>query len=806
MNSRRRFAKVRLHPTTALAATLALVASTLVAGAPGRTKLLISSGGSAPPQTTVTAMVAAGAKAIEAYDPFQLIDVPANAVPDFLALATHLGLTVEIRDDFDEVRLPRLMIDTRRPPTIPSYPPGTNGIFVVQFKGPQKAEWSRSLSAHGIIVLQGIQANAALVVATTTALDRYLAETSVVQWVSPYPPEAKGALFGRDDPPADLQIEVANVPGKEQVAERAAAASGFAARTEYGPNDFRIHARLSGADAIQLLAEPLVLGIFHEPQWRLSDERQVLSATMKTGWTSPSPGYQSWLVSNCAVCSNLGPTFKVSIADTGLDKGNVPQGQEGVEQADLRGREVFGSQWATDDCSSPGGYVGCDRLGHGTMVAGIVGGNGATATVDTGNYLLGVGVAPTATIVSTKIENGAGVVGSGTIRSWAPDATNRGAYIQNHSHNDYGHDVSGRYTLESRDFDYVVRDADGDWTDHDDTQITLTVSAGNIDQAGDDPNKQLVSPPATAKNVISVGATENYRPDKDAMDCASTQADSYRNLAIISKRGVLDAAIFKPDLVAPATMIISAKPGTQAAAPWCDNWPYGSLKHNMGSGTSFAAPIAAGVALLAGRIYSSSPSAPAPALRKAMLIAAARSMIGGIDRYTNTSIGARPNSTIGFGLVTLEAIAKSIGSQYVNQSVRFYTSGASWSQDYYTVDQNSLVTIVLAWTDAPGPAGGSPQLVNNLDLTVEVFQPGGCVYRMVGNDISATTENSYGHSCVGSLAMDTKNNVEIVRFTPGLSNQYRVTVRATSLNGEALPLQGISQDFALYAINARLTP
>ncbi len=54
-------------------------------------------------------------------------------------------------------------------------------------------------------------------------------------------------------------------------------------------------------------------------------------------------------------------------------------------------------------------------------------------------------------------------------------------------------------------------------------------------------------------------------------------------------------------------------------------------------------------------------------------------------------------------------------------------------------------------------------------------------------------------------AVDSVNNVEIVRFTPGNANTFRVTVRGTSITAGAVPNQpGSNQDFALYISNAQL--
>jgi hypothetical protein len=454
------------------------------------------------------------------------------------------------------------------------------------------------------------------------------------------------------------------------------------------------------------------------------------------------------------------------------------------------------------------------------MVAGVIAGNGATAANDTDGYRLGVGVAPSAGVKSTKIFNVFGAQPTGTIFDWANDAVSapNNAYIQNHSHNDYPNAfnppqfVSGQYNLTSRQYDMAVRDADNNWANGV-TPITITVSSGNIDQSHDnsqppvwDPNPQLVLPPATAKNVIAVGAAENYRPDQDAAACRGTLADSYLNLSINSKRSMLNASIFKPDFVTPGTMIVNPRSGSQDGnIHWCNDAPYGSFIHVMESGTSFSAPAAAGAALLASRVFSSSPNAARPALLKAILAASARSMINGTDRRTGGTIGARPNNRVGSGLLSLAPLFSSLGNQYSNENVILFTSGASWSQEYTPVDQNQPVTVALAWSDAPAAAGATNTLVNDLDLFVDALQLGMCSRTYVGNDMNQTSETSIPRVCGFASAVDSANNVEIVRFTPGNANTFRVTVRGTTITAGAVPNQPApNQDFALYVSNARL--
>jgi len=780
-----------------------------VAAAETWTKVLLSRQGSGTIDAAAMAQLTAiGARELHQYPAFTLVQAPQQNVNQLVRRANQFGINAERRDDFDKVFLPRMTVDTRLAAPRTDYAEGTTGLYVVQYVGPPKPAWL-DITRYGAIPLQAVPQNALIVTATPLAIRQLEAGAPMVQWVDRYDAAMKTALFATTEPTARLIVQVANVSGREAVRDQIASLPGANARAEQVGGDYFVHAQLTGAQADALLRHPLVMGIHREPHFRPSDERQALSGSMTGGGTAPAPGYIAWLASNCAVCSNLNAEgFRVDIADTALDNAT-----NAAAHADLAGREFFAGNFNPEPQCPFGADLRCDRFGHGTMVAGVIAGNGATAVNDTGGYRLGVGVAPSAGVKSTKIFNVFNAQPAGTIFDWASDAVNapNNAYIQNHSHNDYPDAfnppqyVSGQYTLTSRQYDMAVRDADNNWANGV-TPVTITVSSGNIDQSVGDANPLLVLPPATAKNVIAVGAAENYRPDQDPAACHGTLADSYLNLSINSKRSMLNASIFKPDLVAPGTMIVNPRSGGQDGnIHWCDDAPYGSFIYTMESGTSFSAPAAAGAALLASRVYSASPSAAQPALLKAILTAGARSVINGTDRRTGGTIGARPNNRVGFGLLTLAPLFSSLGNQYVNENTILFTSGASWSQEYTPVDQNQTVTIVLAWSDAPAAAGATNTLVNDLDLFVDALQLGMCSRTYVGNYISQTSEASIPGVCGFAPAVDSANNVEIVRFIPGNANTFRVTVRGTSISAGAVPNQPApNQDFALYISNARL--
>src|SRR5206468_8087123 len=126
-----------------------------------------------------------------------------------------------------------------------------------------------------------------------------------------------------------------------------------------------------------------------------------------------------------------------------------------------------------------------------------------------------------------------------------------------------------------------------------------------------DPDSLLA--PGTAKNVVTVGASENLRETGGFSGvpwllfsfCYATQpiatdlpSDNIDGMAAFSSRGPADDGRVKPDIVAPGTNIVSARSHYPGAGTL-----YGPYETNANyvysAGTSMATPLAAGAGVLA---------------------------------------------------------------------------------------------------------------------------------------------------------------------------------------------------------------
>ena len=228
-----------------------------------------------------------------------------------------------------------------------------------------------------------------------------------------------------------------------------------------------------------------------------------------------------------------------------------------------------------------------------------------------------------------------------------------------------------------------MRDADASTPG--DQPYILEFSAGN---AG--PDSETMDSPASAKNVIATGASENV-PGTLA-ETYGLYADGPDTMADFSSRGPCEDGRIKPDLVAPGTWIASAASAAapdEAAIAWTaidDYYVY------MG-GTSMSGPHAAGAAAVFVQYYKSlhTNAVPSPALVKAALINSADEL-----DEANGGPGPVPNNDEGWGRINLANIIVTNFNtapryyQYLDQTV-LLTNSQVYSQHIFVQRFGSAV-------------------------------------------------------------------------------------------------------------------
>lgn len=656
-----------------------------------------------------------------------------------LALCSISGSAGEIRLRNELIQTP----DKKAAAAAPANELGVSGLYLVQFKGLITDQQRAELARLNVELLNPAPENAYVARLTQTRLGA-LRAVDFVHWVGPLRPEHKidQRLAGLKD---KQEVNFLLAPGTraDEISVLRKGMPGLVA----GPKTSAGTILRGSINLMQLAAlarSQSVLWIEPAPKHRLFDE---MSSEIVMGELE-GPG---------SVVQDLGFDGKgvvVAVTDSGLMEGSTEN-----MHPDLAGRvDAFFHYGRLEDAA--------DEHGHGTHVAGIVAGNGATGEVDEFGNLYGLGVAPKAHIIAQRMFDGVGgYEPPDNFEKLTRDAVQAGAVIGSNS---WGDDTHGRYDLSAMQFDALVRDADGQTPG--DQQYILEFSAGN---AG--PGEQTIGSPAVGKNVIATGASQNNRLD------FLIYAEGQDAMADFSSRGPCEDGRIKPDIVAPGTWIASL----QSSAATDENaWLPISFLYQYQGGTSQAGPHASGAAAVFVQYYRETQNGrtPSPALVKAALINSAADM--------DSEFGTRPipNNDEGWGRIDLEElIASDRSHEFIDQSDTL-TQGQIFERHIHVVDYTLPLRITLAYTDVPGTPLVIPSLVNDLDL--EVIAPDGAVY--AGNQMID------GESAPQPAARDNINNVECVYLQQPVSGEYIVRVRARRVAQDARrETQAIDQDFAL---------
>jgi len=369
-----------------------------------------------------------------------------------------------------------------------------------------------------------------------------------------------------------------------------------------------------------------------------------------------------------------------------------------------------------------------DPDGHGTHTAGSIVGHGASST---GKYR---GVAYDAKLVhQSLIDSNGDLTGlPADVGDLFLQAYENGARVHSDSWSSGLTEAShGTYPTISRQVDEFM------W-DHPDMLIVF--SSGNEAVDNTAPfgvvDSGSVKPPGTAKNGLTVGASENYHggggytygdvwpgsfpasPIRGDPMC-----DAQGGMAGFSGRGPCDDGRTKPDVVAPGTYVISCRSRhVDAAYSWgvADNSDYA-----YASGTSMSCPLVAGAAALVRQYYMDfrkmTNPAPSAALIKATMLNGALSLTPGqygTGPSREIPDTPRPNQVEGWGQVNLgESLLPTNSRRMVHYDWDSLGVGECIN---YCIDvlATGKLSVTLAYTDYPAEVSSQAQLVNDLDLTL----------------------------------------------------------------------------------------
>jgi len=348
-----------------------------------------------------------------------------------------------------------------------------NGYYLVQFIGPIMDEWKIEIEELGG-TFHGYIPKYTFIVKISD--DGILTNLSYVRWTGNYQPAYKIQENILEEKTGDIKIDVLVFDDRDR-AEKEIEDLGGVIISRW---DSKLCVNINSSEIDDILSIPEVEWVERTPEFKIAndvaDDKERLNVNPL--WSSP---YQL-----------NGSGQIVAVCDTGIDTGV----NDHTMHNDIEGRiiSIYDSLGGNAD--------GMDdlRSGHGTHVTGSVLGNG---TLSSGQFK---GMAPCASLVFQASEYKSGnnyfLDLPNDLNTLFQQAYDDGARIHTNS---WGSASTGQYNTYSKNVDEFI------WANRD---MVILFAAGNegIDANSDGIiDTDSMNAPSTAKNGITVGATENLR-------------------------------------------------------------------------------------------------------------------------------------------------------------------------------------------------------------------------------------------------------------------------------------------------------
>ena len=466
----------------------------------------------------------------------------------------------------------------------------------------------------------------------------------------------------------------------------------------------------------------------------------------------------------------------IAVADTGLDSGLNDESLH----PDFQGRVKaiislpLNNSWKNVAANNDSDDGPADRnSGHGTHVAGLALGSGIRSSG------LHQGIAPEAQLVFQSIEQYVEVKSeysnqfkSGYYLSGRPldvaelfeQAREFGARIHV---NAWGDEAHGRYTDDCYEADRFLQQ-------NPDALVLFAAGNSGTDIDGNRViDMQSLFSPASAKNVLAVGATEGGMEDiglrvkwaafdannsrfRSSVDRADAISGESQRIALFSSAGPSKDGRIKPDVCAPGTNLVAPRSRVTSSKGWGLASPLPHYMYN--GGTSMAVGVAGGAAAVlreAWEHHNGQP--PSGQALKSLLILSTSPVISRRDE------SPEPVHVGGFGRVQIaHALPQSQDCKITLIDERDHGMMTGETRDYpVRINQHGGFRAVLSWYDPPGET-----LINNLNLCL--IEPSG--------------DRVWGNHRPGDRGQpDEINNVEAIAIEDLSAGNYILRVSAINV-------------------------
>jgi hypothetical protein len=440
------------------------------------------------------------------YGSFKLVIIDETAAGGRAAL---LALGAPVRDDENVILFNGYPLDTTEPEATYARIPGDlrqtdminalaehlrprSGLYIVQFVGPIQDKWLDQFKTAGVEIVTYMPSNAYVVRASASsarALVQLKNEHSFVQYLGDYEPVYRLSPKMREmrnGPPETLvnvTVQVIAGRGARHTINRLTAMAHKFISSSRVLNYHDIQLEVSAGQLADVARMDNVYAVEELGVLQRTDEVQgQIVAGNLSGNAPTGPGYLSFLTSVGFSSSQFG-SFAVNVVDDSYSLSGHP---------DLPDSRIAFQ-------NNPSNQTGM-QSGHGFLNAHIIGGfnNGTGPSFeDASGFNYGLGIAPFARVGVTAIF---GTFPNSSV-AFESTAYGQGARI---STNSWVLRNSNVYDTRAQEYDSIVRDAQPGTPGL--QQMIEVCGAGN-----DGPVGSTIHSPATAKNVITVGASESTR-------------------------------------------------------------------------------------------------------------------------------------------------------------------------------------------------------------------------------------------------------------------------------------------------------